>query len=168
MKTLLQLLCIVCMPLAGFSQDISGLWKGNLHNDSTGQDLQYEIYITKEKKGYSAYSLTGFVIDGRTYPGIKKLKIEKARDGKIIMKDEERLADESPVAAPKDVRQLNVLDLTSNGNEELLSGIFVTNNTKKYRELTGLVTVKKVSPLTQSALLDFLRKQEGGELAGGK
>jgi hypothetical protein len=152
---------LVCLPFFAFSQDIVGLWKGTMFNDSTRQTLEYEIVISKEKGKYSGYSHTWFMIDAMKYYGIKKLKIKIAEDGKIVMLDEELLQNNYPMNPHKNVRQLNILDLTNPKGEMELQGIFVTNHTKKYKELTGHINIKKVSALTQSDLLKHFEKVNG-------
>lgn len=160
MKHCLRIMVALCLPLSAFCQDITGLWKGTLYNDSTKQYLQYEIVINKEKGKLTGYSHTWFMINDQKHYGVKKLRIFKARDGKIIIQDEDLLANDYPIAPPKNVRQMNVLDIVNKGNETSLDGLFVTNITREYSQLTGHVSIKKVSPLTQSDLMQYLQKNE--------
>src|SRR5215212_5611442 len=52
----LMICALFVLPFKGISQDITGLWKGTLINDSTGQSLSYVISITREKGKYTGYS----------------------------------------------------------------------------------------------------------------
>jgi hypothetical protein len=51
-----------------------------------------------------------------------------------------------------------VLNLSNNGDETILDGPFVTNRTKNYNELTGRINIKKVNPLSESVLMEYLQK----------
>jgi hypothetical protein len=158
MKYFLYLIAAVCSPIIVFCQDITGLWKGTMFNDSTKQALPYEIVITKENGKYSGFSHSWFLVDGKKYYGIKKIKVRVAKDGKIIIQDAVLVENNYPVAPDKNVGQLNVLDLATRDNEITMDGQFVTNRTKACNELTGRISIKKVSASGESALLQYLQK----------
>ncbi|MEO7046038.1 MAG: hypothetical protein ABI091_12080 [Ferruginibacter sp.] len=158
MKYFLPVLLIFCCPLFAHSQDITGLWKGTMFNDSTQQTLQYEVYISKEKGKYTGISHTWFLINDVKYYGIKKIKVHIAKDGKIILQDAELIENNYPVAESRNVSQLNVLDLQNKDNEAALDGLFVTNRTREYNQLTGHINVKRVSLLSDSDLGRYLQK----------
>lgn len=148
----------LCCPLIVFCQDITGLWKGTMFNDQSKQSLDYEIVIKKEKGKYSGYSHTWFIINEKRYYGIKKIQVRIARDGKIVLQDDELIANNYPVSPNKDIRQLNVLDLANPGDEASLDGLFVTNRTKDFAALTGQISLKRVSLFEPSDLVSYLQK----------
>ncbi len=158
MKQFLPLLVALCCPIFAFCQDITGLWKGTMFNDSTQKSLPYEMIITKENGKYTGYSHSWFLVGGKEYYGVKKIKIRVAKDAKIVIQDDELLENNYPGGPDKNVYQLNVLDFTSLGSEATLQGPFVTNRTKVYTELTGRINVKRVSELSGSELMSFLQK----------
>lgn len=158
MKCIIYLVALLCCPVFVFCQDITGLWKGTMFNDSTKQSIEYEIVISKEKGKYSAFSHTWFVFDDKKHYGIKKLKVRVAKDGKIILQDAALIEHDYPVQPPKNVMQLNVLNLVNSGAETMLSGLFVTNSSKDYKALTGNIHVKRVNLLSQSYLMQYLNK----------
>lgn len=160
MKYFVYIMVAMCFPMHVFSQDITGLWKGTLFNDDSKQTLDYEIFISKDKGKYTAYSHTWFLINEKKYYGIKKIKVRVAKDGKIIMQDAELVDNNYPVAPNKNIQQLNVLDLANLGDEATLDGAFVTNDTKQYKGLTGHVNIKRVSPYSQSDLMPYLQKNK--------
>jgi len=162
MKHLILLMAVLCCNMASYSQNITGLWKGTLKNDSTHDVLNYEVYITRNKGKYIGYSHTAFLINGKTYYGVKKLKVSIARDGKIITQDDELLENDYPVQISRNVRQLNVLDFSPSADGEALHGPFVTNRTREFNELTGNIRVKKVSTVSASDLMQYLRKYDTG------
>lgn len=158
MKNLTLIMVAICCPIFAFCQDITGLWKGTIYNDSTKQTSEYEIVISKERGKYSAYSRTAYVINDKRYFGIKKINVRIAKDGKIVMQDAKLVEENYPGQPNKNVIQLNVLDLVNMGDEATLDGEFVTNRSKDFRALTGRISIKKVNPLTQSDLVSYLQK----------
>jgi hypothetical protein len=154
MKRMFYTLAVVCCPLLALCQDITGLWKGTMHNDTTQKTLPYEVVITKENGKYTGYTYSWFSISGKDYFGIKKVKVRIAKDGRIVIQDASLLENNYPEQPAKDVYQLNVLDFTENE----LKGPFVTNRTKQYSELTGNINLKKATPGTESELVNYLQK----------
>ena len=161
MKYFIYLMVALCSPMVVFCQDITGLWKGTMFNDSTHQSLQYEIVINKKNGKYTGFSHTWFVVNGKKYYGIKKIDIRIAKDGKIVMQDAKLVEENYPMLPNKDIQQLNVLDLATLGDETSLDGLFVTNRTKQRRELTGHISIKKVNPSSDSDLVQYLEKNNG-------
>ena len=160
MKYFIPLMVAICCPFSVFCQDITGLWKGTMFNDSTQQDLPYEVVINKENGKYAGYSHSWFLIEGKKYYGIKKIKVRVAKDGKVILQDAELIDNNYPVS-PDNVAQLNVLDITSSGGETTLNGPFVTHRTKNYTALTGRINIKRVNASTESLLTSYLQKSSG-------
>jgi hypothetical protein len=158
MKYFIPLIVALCLPIFAFCQDISGLWKGTMFNDATNKSLPYEIFISKTDGKYSGYSYSWFTINGKEYYGVKKLKINIAKDGRVVVIDDALVDNNYPVTPDKNIRQLNVLDLGGTAEETTLAGPFETKRTKEYQALTGRIDVKKVSLLTESDLLAFLQK----------
>jgi hypothetical protein len=135
-----------------------------MFNDSTKQSLEYEIVISKEKGKLTGYSHTSYVINDKRFYGIKKLNIRIAKDGKIVMQDVKQVENNLPEAPNKNVIQLNVLDLANVGDNASLDGLFVTNRSKDYLSLSGKINMKRVNPLTQSELVQYLRKNNSEEI----
>ena len=154
------LLAICCFPVFAYCQDITGVWKGTMYNDSTQQNYQYEIVISKNKGKFTAFSHTWFVINDKIYYGIKKINVRVAKDGKIVMQDASLVENNYPTPANKNVIQLNVLDLASAGANTTLDGLFVTNRSKAYNSLTGKIHVTKVSPfVAETDAVEYFKKQ---------
>ena len=155
-KYLITLLFV--FPSSIFGQDITGLWKGTLYNDTTQQFYKYEIGIGKEKGRYTGFSHTWFIVDDKQYFGVKKVKVKIADDGKVIVEDDGLIANNYPMAPNKNVRQLNVLTLDASGEVMSLSGPFSTNRTKEYHRLTGSVSLQRKNDFWQSALVPHLKE----------
>ncbi len=156
-KYFIILCCLAFQPFALKAQDITGLWKGVMHNDTTGRDLRYEIAISEYKGKLSGYSHTFFIVDDKEYYGIKKVKVKK-QDDKILIEDLELIANNYPIPPNKGVRQLNVLTLEIQDSTMILSGPFATNRTKEYHPLTGSIRVQRKSNFRQSALVPHLEE----------
>ena len=156
MKTTIIALAALFFPIIVFCQDITGLWTGTMYNDVTKKYLPYEVFISKDKGKYSGYSKTIFLIAGDQYYGIKKMKVDIAKDGKIILLDASMIKNDYPIEN-KNVRQLNVLDFVSKSDETELNGIFVTNQTRIYAEVTGKVNLKRVNAYGESSLMQYLQ-----------
>lgn len=160
MKKLLTVAFLFLSPLFVFAQDITGLWQGTMHNDSTGTSLPYELLIKKEKNKYTGYSYTWFSVNGEQCYGVKKVKVSIAKDGKVVIKDDELLENNYPAGPDKNIKQLNVLDLSSNNSGSTMDGPFVTNNTRRYFEVVGRINIKRVTTLTESSLMHYFEKKE--------
>ena len=141
-----------------FAQDITGLWKGTLYNDTTHQYYKYEIGISREKGKYTGFSHTWFILEDKQYFGVKKVKVKVADDGKIIVEDDGLISNNYPVAPGKNIRQLNILTLDANGAVMTLTGPFTTNRTKEYHTLTGLINLQRKNDFWQSALVPHLKE----------
>jgi hypothetical protein len=158
MKPIIFILAVLCCPVFAFCQDITGLWKGTMYNDSTHQSLEYEIVISKEKGKLIGYSHTSYLVGSTKYYGVKKINVRVAKDGKIVMQDAKWLENNYPGEQRKNVIQLNVLDLAKSGDESYMDGLFVTNQSKAYNALTGRMSIKKVnSQVVQSELMKYLQ-----------
>ncbi|MGB3008304.1 MAG: hypothetical protein WBC06_17445 [Chitinophagaceae bacterium] len=158
-KFLLTSLALLIIPLLIFSQEIAGLWKGTMYNDSTKKTLPYELFIKKEKGKYTGYSHSWFLIGGKEYYGIKEVKVSIAKDGKIVIKDAALMENNYPVLPDKNIHQLNILDLFIRENENIMDGLFITNCTKQFRELTGHINVKRINTFSESSLMQYFKKK---------
>lgn len=164
MKYVIPVIVALCLPAMAFCQDITGLWKGTMYNDSTKQSLDYEIVISKVKGKLTGFSHTSYVINDKKYYGIKKISVRVAKDGKIVFQDAKLLENNYDNQQNKNVIQLDVLNLANSGSESFMDGIFVTNRSKEYQAVTGRMSIKKVNPLVvQSDLIDYLQKNTDEE-----
>ena len=164
MKYVIPVIVALCLPAMAVCQDITGLWKGTMYNDSTKQSLDYEIVISKVKGKLTGFSHTSYVINDKKYYGIKKISVRVAKDGKIVFQDAKMLENNYDNQQNKKVIQLDVLNLANSGSESFMDGIFVTNRSKEYQAVTGRMSIKKVNPLVvQSDLIDYLQKNTDEE-----
>jgi hypothetical protein len=151
--------CIFFLPAQSFAQeqDMTGLWRGYMYNDTTQMNYTYEIAISEKKGKLYGFSHTYFIIDDKQYHGVKKIKIKQEGD-KIITEDIELIANNYPIKPPKGVRMLNVLNFEIKNNVMMLSGMFSTNRTKQYAPATGYIHVERKADFRQSALIPHLQE----------
>ncbi len=141
--------------LAQQNQDITGLWKGTIYNDTTKKTLHYELAISEEKGELIAYSYTEFDFDGKIGIGVKKVKI-KLKDGKVYVEDVELIDNSYPVNPPKNIHQYSVLTLQNTDTVRTLSGTWNTNVTKFYRPVTGTLSVQRKSDYVPTYITEKL------------
>lgn len=152
MKGLLFFLFL--LPLRLFAQDVTGVWVGILHNDSTDMDLHYEIVISEHKGKLSGFSYTNFIVDGRSLTGVKSLTINK-RFGKLYIEDNDLVFNNYNFNPPKGVKQASILELSD--VEAMLSGRFTTTRTKQYgKPVTGHIYLLKKGDVSASQLMEIL------------
>jgi len=161
-KRLIIFCCAFFLSAQAFAQsvydvDVTGLWKGSMYNDTTGQFLKYEIAISEKKGKLYGFTHTYFIYEDKEYHGVKKVKITR-QDGKIIVEDLELIANNYPISPNKKVKQLDVLTLTISEGIMTLSGPFSTRRTKEYHSLTGSINVERKSNFKQSALVPHLEE----------
>lgn len=135
-------------PISLFAQpsltdnDITGLWKGSLYNDTTNKYLPYEIAISHENGKLSGYSYTLFDIDGKKELGVKRIKI-KRKDDQLFMEDIALILNDYSEPPPRKVRQQSVVNLSANDTAMQMTGTWSTNRTREYRPLTGTMQLKR-------------------------
>lgn len=137
--------------------DITGLWKGELYNDSTQKYLSYEIAISEEKGKLTGYSYIVFDIDGKKEIGVKKIRVQK-KDDKIIIEDVEFIENNYSVRPGKGVRIMSIVNLSVNDTTMLMAGRWKTNRTREYSSLTGNIHVQRKADFKPMALFKKLEE----------
>jgi hypothetical protein len=102
------------------------------------------------------YSQTFFILDGREYWGVKKIRIT-IEDDKVITQDLKLLDNNYPIKPPKGVYVLNVLNFQMTNEVMILKGIFSTNRTKEFAPATGYIHVEKKTEFKESPLVKQLK-----------
>ena len=143
------------LPFHVMAQDITGLWKGVLYNDSTRENLRYEVGINEDHGKFIGFSHIFFIEGDREFFGLKRIKLRKVKD-KYILEDVEIVADNYPVPPPKGVRLLGALNFTELDGVMYLDGLFTTTRTKAYAPATGMIHLTRKKDFQQSALVPHL------------
>jgi hypothetical protein len=136
--------------------DMTGLWTGLMFNDTTELNYRYEIAISEKNGKLIGYSQTFFILDGKEYYGVKKLKITV--DGnKLITQDIKLIDNNYPIKPPKGVYVINVLNFEMTSAAMILSGMFETNRTKEYAPATGYIHIERKNDFRQSQLVKQMK-----------
>jgi hypothetical protein len=136
---------------------MTGLWTGLMFNDTTELNYRYEIAISEKNGRLTGYSQTFFILDGKEYYGVKKIKITIDGD-KVITQDMKLLRNNYPIKPPKGVYVVNVLNFERKNDALVLSGMFETNRTREYAPATGFIHVEKKIDFKQSPLVLQLKE----------
>jgi hypothetical protein len=158
-KRIIITCCIFLFSATSFAQaqpDMTGLWTGLMFNDTTELNYRYEIAISEKNGKLIGYSQTFFILDGKEYYGVKKLKITIEGD-KVITQDQKLIENNYPIKPPKGVYVLNVLNFQMTNNVMVLKGVFSTNRTKEYAPATGYIHVEKKTAFKESPLVKQLK-----------
>jgi hypothetical protein len=148
---------ILLFPLQSFTQNISGVWKGNLYNDTTRQFMPYELAINEDKGKLNGYSYTVFLIDSTKMVGIKTLKI-KNKDDRFFIEDDKLIYNNYIEPPAKGVRMFSTLSYSENDSTEVLSGSWNTNRTKEYNPLTGSILLEKKKKISKTEIVQKLNE----------
>lgn len=150
-----SLVILMLLPLRLFSQDITGIWIGYIHNDSTNINLYYEVVISEHKGKPSGYSYTNFMVDGKELTGVKTIKIS-TRGEKIYLEDADLIYNDYPFEPPKGVKQLSVFELDG---ADVMNGKFLTSRTKQYgRSVSGTIFLQRVKLFEASKIYPVLQR----------
>jgi len=138
--------------------DMTGLWTGLMYNDSTNLNYRYEIAISEKNGKLTGYSQTFFIIDGKEFYGLKKIRI--SIDGNKVITQDLKLVENnypSTVKIPKGVYVINALNFERKDDVMILSGLFETNRTRYYRPVTGYIHVERKAEFKESPLVKQLK-----------
>jgi hypothetical protein len=158
-KRLIITCCVFFISAISFAQsspDMTGLWTGLMFNDTTELNYRYEIAISEKNEKLIGYSQTFFILDGKEYYGVKKIKITIDGD-KVVTQDIKLLDNNYPIKPPKGVYVLNVLNFQMTNDVMVLKGMFSTNRTKEYAPATGYIHVEKKTEFKESPLVKQLK-----------
>ncbi|RYZ21685.1 MAG: hypothetical protein EOO16_12110 [Chitinophagaceae bacterium] len=152
LRTLLLLLLFGGRAAA---QDLSGLYTGSLYNDTTRMTQQYELAITHEGDKVRGHAYTTFTLDDKFYFGFREVK-GRVKDGKLFIEESDLIENNFPSPPPKGIRRLSVFPIAGEGRT--LEGRWETQRTRKWRPVTGSISLRKKGDSTSSALVARMRE----------
>lgn len=155
--TAIFIVLVFTIVKTSFTQDITGLWKGYVYNDTTQKTLNYEIAISEEDGKYFGYSYTLFDLDGKEVMGLKKIII-KRKDGQVHIEDDRLIANNYGQDPPKGVKQISDLTLIIKDSVLILEGKWRTNRTKMFRPVTGMLSVTRKREFKDLGLFNKLKE----------
>jgi hypothetical protein len=146
------LFIILLFPLQLFAQDITGVWTGNLYNDTTKQFIHYELAVSEYNGDLSGYSHTTFIIDSVKNVGVKSVKVKK-KDERFSVEDDKLIYNNYQEPPAKGVKTFVTLNFSENDTAQMLTGIWHTNRTKVFSQLTGTVFLERRKKIKETLIV---------------
>lgn len=146
------LFIIFLFPLQLFAQDITGVWTGNLYNDTTKQYIHYELAVSEYNGKLSGYSHTTFIIDSVKNIGVKSVKVKK-KDNQFLVEDEKLIYNNYPEPPAKGVKTYLTLNFSENDTAQILTGLWHTNRTKVFSQLTGTIFLERKKKIKETLIV---------------
>jgi len=146
---------LLLLPAFSFSQDITGVWKGEFYVDSTKQYYPFELTISEDKGKLTGYSRISFEEKGIKHVVFRDHKIRMQADS-IIIEDDNQLTKASSVSQPREVKKIMVVGLTKLDSTMRLSGRWSTNKTRHYLAASGSVAIQKKNDFKETAIFKKL------------
>jgi hypothetical protein len=143
-------------PLFTLAQ-ISGIWYGELENDSTHKKQSFEIGLSEYKGKITGFTYTTFISNDTFYFSVKRIKAER-KDSVLVVVDDEMLYNNFPERVSKGVRQTTVFPLINDSTIDVTRGRWSTNQTKRYYSIAGSAVVKEVQDKDESELVSHLQE----------
>ncbi|HEY0434693.1 MAG TPA: hypothetical protein VGC95_12535 [Chitinophagaceae bacterium] len=155
MKNPFLIALIALAPVFSYSQSLHGLWSGTLTNDSTHRVQNFELGLSEYRGKITGYTYTTFIDNDTFYYSIKRVRAER-KDGKLVIEDEDMVANNFPEKTSRRVRQTTVFPLVNDSTIDISKGRWNTNRTKKYYSIGGSSSVSVLQNEQQSDLLAHL------------
>ncbi|HPN58927.1 MAG TPA: hypothetical protein PLU11_07130 [Chitinophagaceae bacterium] len=146
-------------PLFFYSQTLTGLWVGALHNDSSSvrKDQSFEIALTEYRGKVFGYSRSEFIVNDTLYYIVKRVK--GTIEGDICeVKDDEIISYNFRGKLDKGIKVTSTFRRNQTDSTWQLDGSWKTNATKKYYSVTGKVNLAEEKDLTASKLFPHLEE----------
>jgi hypothetical protein len=134
---------------------LSGIWYGELVNDSTHKKQSFEIGLSEYKGKITGFTYTTFISNDTFYFSVKRVKAER-KDSMLVVVDDEMLYNNFPERAAKGVKQSTTFPLINDSTFDITKGRWSTNQTKRYYSIAGSAAVKEVEDKKESELVSHL------------
>lgn len=144
------------LPLAGLTQDITGIWTGYLK--TSGSQLSYELAISENVKKLSGYSMIVFTNDGVENIGIKTAKLKQGK--KEISFEDDELVYNNFTSPSTRSKLLGLLWLEVKDSLMILRGTFRTRSLdfRDTRTYSGEIYLQKENKQASSKMLPKLEE----------
>jgi hypothetical protein len=149
-------LILLFSPIHLFAQDITGLWKGSLYDDTVKQYIPYEIAVSEEKGKLTGYSYAVFKGPKGDEVGLKTIKIKKIGGNRIEIEDIDMIANSYSISPSKKVKKLIELSLAIKDSIMTMRGSWSTNWTKQYHPVTGTIELERKNDYWHEPLIKRL------------
>lgn len=135
--------------------DVTGVWVGQIFNDSTKQYLPFELAISRKNLEFTGYTYTVFLIDSVENVGVKEVTI-KEEHGKYVIKDKKLIDNNYREKPAKGVYTTFELLYTDNDTVDVLAGKWFTNKTKLYYPLSGTAYLTRKKRIYETKIVPRL------------
>ncbi len=161
MKALLLLLLGLASPLVFLAQQktLSGLWTGQLSNDSTTirKDQSFELALTEYKGKVYGYCRSSFIVRDTLYYVLKRVKGTIA--GNVCeVKDESIISSNFPGKMDKGVKVVMTFHMNQEDSVWRLDGKWSTSKTKNFYAITGKADLREETNFDNSKLFPHLEE----------
>src|SRR5918993_5030001 len=143
-------------------QDLTGVWKGALFNDTTQQFLHFELAVSKEKGKLLGYSYTQFENTDKKEWIVKKIKI-KQKGEQLIIEDVEQVTHTFSEEPPRGVRWIGIVNFQADDTSLQMQGKWSTSRTKLFSPATGSIQVKRAINYKQLTIIKKLHELDLAE-----
>lgn len=147
--------CFLSTLHAQEKPDITGVWTGQIYNDSTRSYLPFELAISRKNGEFSGYSYTVFVIDSIENIGVKEVNISD-KDGVVKVRDKKLIDDNYRELPDKGVYTTIELSYSENDTADILSGKWYTNKTRHFYPLSGTAFLSRKKAYRQTRIMQRL------------
>lgn len=152
---------LLLIPCKLFSQDITGMWYGELlFMDSIPVHLPYEIAISEVNGKFKGYSRIIFMVNGKEEAGIQDISVKK-NGNQFIIEDEGFIEHNFAINPSKSIKKTMILSLKVIDSVMQFTGEWSTNKTRLYNvKAKGTATLSRKNNLEASKLymrLDTLK-----------
>jgi hypothetical protein len=155
MKHLLLVLSIL-FCISTQAQNISGLYKGTVTNDSTKKTLNYELALSEYRDKITGYAYTTYIVNDSFYYSIKRVSATK-KNNELIVEEEKMLVNNFPESRAKKVRQTNIIAINpAEDTATTFTGRWETNRTKDFYPIGGALEMKRDNDSAHSSLIAHL------------
>jgi hypothetical protein len=151
------------LPLSFYGQkSMTGLWTGELSNDSTlpskRDDKSFEIALTQYKQNVYGYSRRTFIVNDTLYYVVKRMK-GKVNGNECKVVEDEYLTHNFPGTPDKGVKVTYTFHLSEEDSSWRLDGEWTTNKVRRnYYSIGGTVKMKEEKDLDKSTIFPHLEE----------
>ena len=154
----LLLLLLLCGFAAPAQQVVSGLYTGQLYNDTLKQTQNYELALSEYRGKISGWAYVTFTANDTFYYGIRRIKGVHSGN-QIILEDEEHVANNFPESPAKKVKRTYTFNLSATADTvRSMDGRWQTNRTKTYVSIPGSASLNRTPDSSGSALVAHLKE----------
>ncbi|MES2429798.1 MAG: hypothetical protein V4556_02605 [Bacteroidota bacterium] len=154
------LLLFLFSSFCSSAQVTTGIWKGELYNETTKRSLPLELVVTIEKNGFvKGYSYVTYDYQGREVRVLKRVKIA-FHNNNVAFEDMDPLLDDTAYAALKKNKISYATAITGSGVALSMNGIWKTKKSDKKKGESGTLSLSKVDDFTEADVFKELQDQD--------